>query len=1058
VVACLFFFAAAVPAAAQETRGAIEGIVKDGTGGVLPGATITVKQNTTGISVTVVTDAAGSYRFPALAPGVYTVTATLTGFTSQTFEDLEVVVGRIKTVNVTMNIGGLAVSETVKAESPIVDVKQNAVTQTVSKDLIALLPNSNRDFQSVLNGLPGINYETDITGSRASGIMIDGASQSENRFVIDGQDTTNLRNGLSGKGLVVDFIEQIQVKQSGYNAEFRATTGGVVSVITKSGTNSYHGTAALDYNGKKLNWLLGDIRPSLRADPNVAGGNGAPQYFTTPRSSEYERETFEPIFDIGGPIIKNKAWFYLGANTPTFNQDRTVQWSNNVVNGVTYPAIQTFNQKTTDWRVLYNLTFALTSNLRVRVNGNNQRTTGGLALPNVSTGSCVDGVCSGNTFVVDSDGNTIGTSTSNPATFNPRATIYGVTQNDSYSATADWTVNNKTFASFTAGYLGAGSGNTGGDYYHGVRRGFANSNVGYLDVPPELQQQAGYFDNNPNSFTVMDDYNRFNVSGDVTRFANWRGQHSFKAGVQYERIGNDVNQGQQYPNVTLRWDSTRTTLDQKSVRGKYGYYEIVQQYTVGAIHSNNLGLFLQDQWSFNDKLTINYGVRFDTTRIPSYRDENPSIEFDWGSKVAPRLGFAYDVKGDGKWKAFGSWGMFYDIEKLEMPRGAWGADHWVTYYWTLDDYNWPAINCSGTPTSGCPGTYIEQNDLRHVSNDPNNNLVDPNMKPFKAQEFVVGLDHELTRLMSVGGRYVHKWVNNAIEDIGVQVVGVGEVFYIANPGYGLGAYPLTTSFPRTPFPQRDYDAVELSFNRRLANNWSLSANLTMSHLYGNYSGLSNSGSESNRNSPNVTRLWDGLFMSFTEKGCPDRVNCDAGLSNGLIPTDRPMNLKVQATYILPWGTSAGVTVQAFNGNLQTTSITYKGVPVMIYGQSDIGRTQTYSNTDLNLSQTFRLPKGIRATLQFQVLNLWDQDFETRKTTTISRDALVLPNDAGTLNAGPFFNGFNVTKEMDDRYNCRGAFATSSCVVGGTGRPNQLYNLVDQFRGPRSARFYIRFTF
>ena len=110
----------------------------------------------------------------------------------------------------------------------------------------------NRDFQSVLTGLPGINYETDISGSRATGIMIDGASQSENRFVIDGQDTTNLRTGLSGKSLVVDFIEQIQVKQSGYNAEYRATTGGVVSVITKSGTNAFHGDGRDDYNGKTL--------------------------------------------------------------------------------------------------------------------------------------------------------------------------------------------------------------------------------------------------------------------------------------------------------------------------------------------------------------------------------------------------------------------------------------------------------------------------------------------------------------------------------------------------------------------------------------------------------------------------------------------------------------------------------------------------------------------------------------------------------------------------------------------------------------------------------------
>ncbi len=1070
VLACLFAAAPAI-AVAQETRGSIEGAIKDSTGGALPGVTVIAKQLSTNTTFTAVTDSTGVYRFPALAPGGYTISATLSGFNPATQDRIEIVVGQILRVNLTMNVAGIAVSETVRAEAPIVDVKQNAVTQTVSKELIAMLPSSNRDFQSVLTGLPGINYETDISGSRASGIMIDGASQSENRFIIDGQDTTNLRNGLSGKGLVVDFIEQIQVKQSGYNAEFRATTGGVVSVITKSGTNAYRGSLAMDYSGKAMNKLLGDIRPALRADPNVSGGNGPAQYFTTPRSSEYERYTVEPIAEIGGPIKQNFAWFFMGWNKSVFNQDRTVQWSNPVVGGITYPSIQSFNQKTVDKRYIYNGTIAVSPNLRVRVGGNNQRTTGGLALPTISAGTCVDNVCTGNTFVVDANGNTIGTSTQSAATFNPRQGVYTAGYNNSYSGTADWTVNDKTFASVTAGFLGSGAGSTGGDYYRGIRRTFSTSNINYLDVPASLQQAAGYADNLSNSFTVKDNYSRFNVSGDLTRYANWRGQHAFKVGVQYERIGNDVNQGQQFPNVAISWNQARTTLDQRTVRGTYGYYSVVQTYTVGNIKSDNVGLFLQDQWSFNDKMTINYGVRFDTTKIPSYREENPGIEFGWGSKVAPRVGFAYDVKGDGKWKAYGSWGIFYDIEKLEMPRGAWGAEHWVTYYWTLDSFNWPAINCNGTPTSGCPGTYIEQNDLRHVSNDPKDNLVDPNMRPFKAQEFVVGLDHELNRLMSIGGRYVHKWVNNAIEDIGVQVVGLGELFYIANPGYGLGAYPLTTAFPRTPFPVRDYDAAEISFNRRMNNNWSLTANVTFSRLWGNYSGLSNSTSESNRNSPNVTRLWDGLFMSFTEKGCPAHlsavsggqdiggVNCGAGTANGLISTSRPMQFKLQGTYMLPWGTAAGVTFQAFNGNLQTTSISYKGVPVQIYGPGDLGRTDFYTNTDLNFSQVFRLKRGMSATLQFQIFNLFDQDFTTTKNTAISRDALVLPNDAGTLNGGPFFSGFDLATMLQQRNTCTGAFAPPvTCTPGAAGRPNQLYGLDSGFRGPRSARFYVRFAF
>lgn len=1068
VAACLLLLAWGSPAIAQETRGSIEGVVKDSSGGVLPGVVIRAKQMTTAATQQSVTNGEGAYRFPALAPGSYSLTAELSGFKDQTIDKVDVAIGQLLKLNITMALAGLATTTTVVAETPIVDVKQNSVTAKITSELIDLLPKG-RDFQSVLNGIAGTNYETDITGSRATGVMVDGASQSENRFLIDGQDTTDLRNGMSGKGVAVDFVDQIQVKQSGYNAEFRATTGGVVSVITKSGGNVYHGDAAMDYNGKRLNRLAGHIRPAIRLDPSDSGLNPPAQYFTTPRTSEYERETIEPVYDIGGPILKNRAWFYLGYNNALFNQDRTVQWANPVVNGVTYPAIQTFNAKTTDFRYLYNGTWQLSQNLRLRGNGNNQRTTSAVtgtatspinnALPGIDTAS----------FKVDDKGNTLGISNSNAATFNPRPTNYNRGFNNSYSTVVDWNVNSRTYANFQTGFLGSGNGVRGSNFFTDIRRTFGQSNINLVGldgtpVPAAFQFASGYADNSSNTFTEKDNFNRFNLSGNITRYATWRGRHAFKIGAEYERYGNDVVAGQHAPNITFNWNQTRTTLDQRLVRGNFGYFIVGENHTEGAIHSVNKGFFLQDQWTFNERLTINYGVRFDNTSIPSYRAENPGITFGWSEKVAPRLGFAYDVKGNSKWKMFGSWGIFYDIEKLEMPRGAWGAEHINNYYWTLDTYDWPSIKCAWPPSSSAAsaiatmctgngnfGTYIEQNDLRHVSNDPNNNLVDPNLKPYQAREFVLGLDHELNRLMSVGTRYVHKWVasQGVIEDVGVQVVGIGEVFYIANPGYGLGAYPLGTAFPRTPFPQRDYDALELNFSRRFSHKWSVSSNITFSRLFGNYSGLSNSTSESNRNSPNVTRLFDGLFMSFTEKGCPDRVNCDAGTNYGLISTDRPVVWKVQGVYQLPWGTSAGVDFNAQSGNLQTTLMTYKAVPVMIYAPGDLQRTPIYTNTNLNFSQTFRLTHGLRMTGQFNITNLFDQDFTTSLSTTKWRDALLLAGDNCTLCAGPFFNGFDADVLQK---------ATNQATNLASGRLDPRYGLASGFRGARTARFYVKFSF
>lgn len=981
------------PAAAQELRGSVEGTIKDASGGVLPGVTVEARNRATNTPQVAITDENGSFRFPSLAPGTYSITATLSGFEPTKVDAIEIGLGRFRRVDMTMSVAGLTEQVVVRSATPIVDIKVNSVTATINKDIIALLP-TGRNFLDAIIGVAGTGLE-----GRGGGLMIDGAGASENRYLVDGLDTTNLRSGVAAVGVITDFIEQIQVKQSGYNAEFRASTGGVVSAITKSGTNSFHGGFGGYVTGRPLRRLAGDVRPSLRLVPS---DNTKAEYFTAPRLNETTR--IEQVYDIGGPIFKNRTWFWFGYNDVVSNTDRTVTWTNN--RG--FPPTQSFNSKTTSKTFQYNATQQITNSMRVRVTGANTPTTGGLGLP-----------------AIDS---TNGMSSSNATSFNPRPTVYTAGFNNSYTASFDWVANNRLYANVTGGYLAYGSGSEGGDYYRGTRRTFSTTNVNLLDVPASLQQLSGFADNNSNSFTLFDNYKRMSLNSDVTMFRDWKGEHAFKFGVQVERIANEVSSGQQHPNIAFSWDSSRATLSNTLVRGKYGFYTVSRTYTEGDIASNNLGFFLQDQWTFNPKLTINYGVRAEHTDIPSYQPQNPGITFGWGDKIAPRLGFAYDIKGDSTWKAYGSWGTFYDIEKLDMPRGAWGADRWISYYWALDDFNWNTIDCTGEPNSGCRGTFIEQVDFRHVSNDRDNNLVDPNLKPVKTQELTFGVDHELSQLMSIGLRYTHKWLNETIEDVGVQVPGVGEVYYIANPGRGLGEYPLGTTFPATPRPVRKYDGVDFTFKRRLANNWFLNANILVSRTWGNYAGLTNS-DENGRNSPNVNRSFDGLYMAFNQTG---------QANYGRLQSDRPVQFKAQGAYVMPWGTQMGVNFVAFSGLPNTTSVTYKGVPVFVFGRNDLGRSPAFTQVDLNFTQSFSLPRNMRALVNFNIDNLFDQMVETTKATAAYRDALVLTSDT------EFFAGFSTVAKM----------ATRSPV----GRPNATYNLASGYQGARSARLSVRFTF
>jgi hypothetical protein len=595
----------------------------------------------------------------------------------------------------------------------------------------------------------------------------------------------------------------------------------------------------------------------------------------------------------------------------------------------------------------------------------------------------------------------------------------------------DWIVTPKLYANVAVGAFDYGTNGYGAGTQ--LRHVFGASNFQYPEIPAALQNVNAYADFPSSSQTVYDDFLRNTITSDLTYYANRWGEHTIKGGFQYERISNSRLGGAQYPTITLNWGQTRAALDGRRVSGTYGHYTVTRVYNEGDIHTNGVGLFLQDSWTIRRNVTLNLGVRADKEEIPSYTPGNQGIKFGLADKISPRVGFAWDIFGNSKWKGYGSWGLFYDTSKLEMPRGLFGSEHSVTYYYTLDTFNWPSIQCGHPPVSGpsCPGTYIEQVDFRHPANSSSNFLIDPTLKPIRTREFTLGLDHELSQTISLGVRYARKRFDRTIEDTGVLVPNVGEVYRITNPGERLGENVLRdfagcTTCPNQPKPTRNYDGVEFRMRKRLSNNWSLTASYLYSRLYGNYSGLTSS-DENNRNSPSVNRFFDGQYNSFNASGDP---------VFGFLQTDRPHLFELQGTYDLPWGTGIGLYWIGQSGTPQQTQMSEKGIPFFPYGRGELGRTPVLTQTDLLIQHVLRLGDQ-RFTIGLNVLNLFDQMIVTRNFTTRFRDGFNVSDQQ-------FFAGFDPLAI---------AAATPASY-----RPDPRYLLPDQWQARRQLRLNASWAF
>jgi hypothetical protein len=770
VLLCIYLISFSGIGFAQETSGNLEGRVTDTTGTPLSGVNIAIQsESLQGIRGTITNDD-GYFRMFSLPAGDYIVRISIVGYRDVVIEDVQISLGK------TNNLGEVKLEPhtinlpevTVSGEKQIIDPTSTNYGGNLSSKDFSQLP-IDRNYKNIVTLLPYANAS--YYGDEAN---IGGGTGFENKYFVDGAEVTDPLFGASGTNLPYNFIQEVELKSGGYDVSARSSLGGLINVVTKSGTNDFHGSVFGFYSTNSINE---DTKSGLFDVKHGVFSN------------------YDAGFGIGGPIIRDELWFYTAYN-PIYSQRDVDIPGFGILQDK--KLIHSFAAKI-NWRASDNLNFVFTS---------------------TGDPSEHDGV--GNDVGIQPDSVT-----------NPDMYLQDINEGGfNFSLTGIYNPEQDFILESSISRV-----NRYGKFLPATEAGstevFYNDNLNRIweGGPP-----------------ITRDASRYSTTGKIagTVFLE---DHTLNAGIEYKI--NDVD---------FKLDLRRVD------RTPFFYQETVFK-AFGEVSNQIPSFFIQDTWRVFNQLTINAGIRWENQTV--YATDN-NVAQKVSVPLQPRAGFVFLIDDKGTQRIFGSFGRFAQEFGIFNSLGNHSDNG---YYGEIRYSNDPRPDFSGGDT-----LVFRQNIIRAEVEGLRGQYQDEFSLGY---EILIGWN---TRL-SVQGLY--RTLQEAIDD---AYIASENRLQFGNPGRGI--------FSEWPRPQRDYTALIISIERRLAERFNFLASYVLSRDYGNYEGLYNAFGHSANPNHN---------FSFND------LNTSRENTTGLLPNDRTHVFKFSGYYSFPFGLVAGISFIAQSG-------------------------------------------------------------------------------------------------------------------------------------------------